>query len=370
MRRLLLPLLVLTASLACGKVRETGPHSMIGRVLDANGDPVAGLDVTTIESETRTDDDGRFAVTYKEPSRWVSFTLDGLRYQRAYRPDDDGTVVEIRLPATERTGLGCEFAAPCEATLTWQLGDDLEATARATCDRDEAYVLDAAPAGLPSEVTCRNDVTGPDAPARAVAKNRGLIVTPPPVTLTIDLTTASSDLPSNCRVDVDGTTVPRTGAGSYAAQVFGHVQVDVWCDAIPAVPRKYYVREPASVTVDWMPDTPSIDIAPTLPWATSLSIAALEGRSRGWLLHVPVDNGQAVLPPLEPGVYAFAAGVDDERVMNMRPGEGLRPDVLLVRQVPESMRADPEVPEAIGMLVLLDPAKRRHEIPVQVMRDE
>lgn len=151
----LLPLL----ALACWSPKDTGPRSMVGTLVDPQGLPIAGVVASTLESQWTTEPDGRFAVNYKEPGRWVRFTVDGLTWQRAYTPEDDGTRVEVRLAPTRTTPVRCEASEPCQATLRWRIDERLEARASLRCAPGGGTLLPAAPLGVPTDATCLSSPT-------------------------------------------------------------------------------------------------------------------------------------------------------------------------------------------------------------------
>ena len=83
---------------ACWAPRETGPHSMVGYVVDASGAPLTDLKVESVEAEDKTDTEGAFAVNYKEPSQHVFFTHQDIWFKRVYEPSDDTQLVRIQTP--------------------------------------------------------------------------------------------------------------------------------------------------------------------------------------------------------------------------------------------------------------------------------
>lgn len=320
------------AAVACWSPRDTGPRSMVGVVLDADAKPIAGVSVETVEARSVTDAAGAFGVNYKEPTQHVFFDHGGLRYQRDYRPDDDGTVVRLQLPYTRPRVLSCDEPAPCEAALTWTLAPGFTATLRTTCDPGETSTL-AMPDGLPDEVTCRPDTTAPAA-FRAVGRHEGLdargeleeglTIHPPPVPLSVRLRGGDRPMPSECNVYVNDEPARRTANGVYEAQVWGHVAAWAVCDGILGTPSAWIVNKPAEVTLTWHRDTPTLDLSAHWPDVQEVLFAQRSGRGHGWVVSLPRrEDGTWQLPRLVTGTYKI--GLDAPRaVVRWKPS---RPDM-------------------------------------------
>lgn len=351
----------------CWKPRTTGPTSMLGRVVDTDGTPLAGLSVETAEARDITDADGAFAVHYKEPAQFVFFDHDGLRFQRAYRPEDAGAVVTIQLPARGPTWTACDVHPPCDATLTWALPDALRASARVRCDRlvDGNPPRPVLPANLgpPAEATCRAE---PTAAPEAVEVRRwlertalvaGWEITPPPVPLTVTLDTPDDALPDDCQVRIQGEVAARTPDGGWQASVWGDTQITAICAGIPAAPRAVIVRKPATVSLTWTRDTPTVDLSRHHPWASTFVLARHGGPHDLWVTTLPVeDGGRVVLPPLVPGRYQVGLDAPELEVRDIPFLPDTPPGILFVEA---KFAVDArEVREAYGVLELTAPIPR------------
>lgn len=359
------PWFLLLVTTACWTPRETGPRSMVGRVLDAAGEPIAGLSVETVESRWVTDAEGRFAVTYKEPSQWVGFQNDGVWARRTWSAKDDGTNVEIRLPELRHRTLRCELVEPCDALLAWDLADGLTVESRARCDRTESAALPT-PAGAPHRVSCRRGA-GTEA---VVVKEIGeaLQMEPPPVEMTVHLVTDDLPLPESCRVEVDGDPGRPAGPGDWVFDVFGTVTVRAWCDGIPVPPRRVYVRDPFRLEVVWDRDTPSLDLATIAPDVDALVLAKVEGLEHGWSLVVPRSpDGRFVLPPLERGTYGFGVHVPAERVLGIRPADGIERGKVSLAVLPDPA---PGGQRALGGVLVLEKPAPASPVPVQLLGED
>jgi hypothetical protein len=355
--------LLLIHLLACNTPRDTGPTSMVGTIRDPSGAPLAGVQVETLEARWTTDADGRFAVNYKEPSQWLEFQHDGVRYRRFYRPEDDGKVVDVVLPAVAPTRLACEMDASCTGTLTWTLTDGLTAQVSAPCDRDDAQTVPAAPSGAPDQATCRTAPAAPDEPAKVRVRDDGLIMSPPLVPVRVELVTQSDPLPSACEVRVDGQPASRIEDGTYRGDVFGYTVVTATCDGIPATPKAFYTRQEFSFQLLWTPVVPKVEILE--PKVTELVLAQIAGTNGGWQLVLPASpDGSFLLPPLGPGTYAFGANMDPKRLAHIKPVADLRPGVLHWRPIDREAWAG-DRPEALGVLVL-EGELLEGTLPVQV----
>lgn len=333
-----LPLLPLLLT-ACWTPRETGPNSMIGTLHDAGGAPLVGVAVETVEARSITDAEGRFGVHYKDPSRYVHLTHEGIWFKRSYQTADDGTVVRLELPARETRAFDCDANEACQATLTWQLSETLEAVVRTTCDPDEPPKSLTVPAGLaPTSVVCRVGPTGADAPLHVWPTATGARLSPPPVTLEVDVDFDASDeslIPTSCDVTVDGVSAQRVGPRRYAAEVFGRVTVRALCDGIPAEPKTVVARESARVHLAWTPETPTLDLLPHVPWASSVALVRTYGNDALWRLDVQAGNdGLVHLPPLTPGRYLLAIGPVWEGFNGLRLDEQQVPDVVQLVKLP------------------------------------
>lgn len=343
----LLPLLVFTG---CWKPRDTGPHSMVGVLVDAQGKPLSDVTIDTVEARWVTDDAGHFAVNYKEPSQFLTFTVRGIRYQRAYRPADDGQVVTVKLPELGPMLVSCDADETCDAQLTWELGDGLTATIPTRCDREEVQSVSAAPKTAPTSATCRVSPTSDEVPLVGTRLPRGVRLTPPPVAVTVSMSTQDAEPPQRCFVAVNGRALDIGNDGQYHTKDFGYVGANAVCDGIPAMPVYVYLRTPAELDLVWTRTTPSLDLQPYMPWTQDLIIAQIEGRGRGWTQTLtPMEDGTYRLPPLNKGTYAIAANFEPDRILQSSPVAELAPGTLHIRALSPEMWMGPG-PEALGML--------------------
>jgi len=297
---------------SCWAPRDTGPRSMVGIVLDADGTPLEGVSVETVEARSVTDAQGRFGVNYKEPAQHVFFEHDGVRYQRDYLSGDDGTVVTIRTIETTPRALSCDTPAPCQAALDWDLGDGLHARIVSDCDPayPEAVPM---PQGMPDEATCRPDTTAPAVPHGIRAYQaldarggfvEGLQIHPPPVRLTLRLTSPDRPMPDRCEVLVDGAPARPVGNGVYEAQVWGRVSAWAVCDGILGRPDALLVYKPVEWPLTWHRDHPVLDLREHWPDTRKVSLAQRSGRGHGWVVDLPRrKDGTWQLPPLVAGRY-------------------------------------------------------------------
>ena len=119
--------------LGCHGVDATGRSGMAGRLVDASGQPIAGQRILSLEAEGVTGPDGTFSVAWKDPETAIFFDRDGVHWQRAYRPEDKGTVVQVALPETETVTVSCGDAQ-CALELRWAKPNGLRARVRHACE--------------------------------------------------------------------------------------------------------------------------------------------------------------------------------------------------------------------------------------------
>jgi hypothetical protein len=329
-----LPLLFLVT--ACWAPKDTGPRSMIGRLLDANGQPLAGVKVESVESESVTDADGNFAINYKEPQQYLFFTHEDVWYKLTYQPGvDDGHPVELRLPKTRTRFVRC-LHDPCDAKVVWTLGDGFEATARTRCDQ-EATVRPRVPdvAAEPTG-TCRASATAPETELYATYKGDQLQLSPPAKTLTVELFTETRSPVSSCDVRIDGEPATPGPGSTYTAAVFGRVQIDGVCDGVPATPTAAYVVGDGKVSFRWQPSTPKLDVGAVAPWARAIALGGEDPRGLTWEIELPVgDDGIAVIPPLPVGTYRLGIGMDATRLRGVRTSDDVAPGPFQLVVVPD-----------------------------------
>lgn len=339
---------------ACWTPQETSATGMVGRVYDADGKPVGGLLVETEEARAQTDGSGQFAVSYKSPTQFAFFEHAGLTFTRRYQPADDGKVLDLRLPPVAPRAFSCEMDQTCEVSLTWDLGEGLEATLRATCDATEPIVSFPAPvSGLPVKASCRAQ-TGPDQELRAVEGNElypppHVRILPPPVELSVKLSTSELPLPRSCTVYADGRAAELSGEGRWVVPTFGRTMLHAVCDGLPGTPRMVIARGPGETALTWSPTTPALDARARVPGAQRLRLLKAGGRDRGWSLQIEADKeGTFVLPRLSEGTYVFGFDLPLAELHKLHPAEDLPPGVLQLTDVP-----DPDGnPLRVGLLKL------------------
>jgi hypothetical protein len=347
-------MILLVTLLACWTPTETGPTGMVGRVLSPEGEPLAGLPVSTVEANAVTDAEGRFAVSYKEPSRWATATWRGLAWRRTYDPADDGAIVDLQLVPTHPVVVDCDVIPACDALLAWEVSERLVAELRVRCDREVPAQVEGVPFGTPTRAACQPSADQPGGPLRVVVDGDRLGITPPAVVLGVELVTEQLPIPEACEVRVGDTAARPIGPGRFEADVFGEVSVTGTCDGVPFTPRRVYVRDPATVEIVWRRDVPTVDLS-AAPWADVVLLHKVGGRERGWTLRLRRDDaGRHVLPPLDEGTYAIGLSVETERLGALRPADDLPEDVLTVVALPrEVWRGDQ--PEGAGVVRVTSP---------------
>lgn len=340
---------------------------MIGIVLDADGTPITGLSVETVEARWVTDDEGRFAVNYKEPSQYLHFQHEGMWYRRYYQPGvDDDKVITLQLPATTSRRIRC-LHEPCDATLVFDLEDGFTATARGRCDDGEQKPIITPEDTVVPKATCRTSTTAPDKPIHPTYKLDVLQLSGPPATLTVNLFTHTKELPKSCTVRIDGEPAKPAGSSAYSAKVFGRVQYDAICDGVPATPAAAYVVGDGAVDLGWRPTSPTLDVGALASWATHVMVMRHAPEGAMWELSIPVKQGKARLPPLPAGTYKFGMGTTASQVRTLKINEQIKPGILQMVDVPVEPPGDHPI-YAGAMIIeadMLDGA-----IPVEVLDTE
>ncbi len=319
--------LLLLATHGCWAPTSTGATSMTGFVRSAEGTPIAGLSVQSPEARAVTGDDGRFAVSYKEPTQFVFFDRDGLRWRRTWQPADRGDIA-IQLPEQSARILHCSMPLPCEATLTWTWPDGLAASATVPCEPGDRLVRDL-PSGVPAAATCRDDAASPDRPVAvrpwvgphiAGGFVEGLQVYPGTVALQVQIEPSGRGPTGPCAIVVNGTSHDVTGLGPIEVPVWGWVETWAVCDGRPGPVRRARVQSDAALTVDWRPDGPILDLRPLGVDAERVTLgrpATPEGGpGNGWLMTLPkLEPGRWALPPLSTGRHHLGFDAPDEEVV-------------------------------------------------------
>jgi hypothetical protein len=273
---------------------------MVAQVRLADGTPVVGLTVESVEAKALTGPDGSFAVTYKEPNLHAHFRFEGAFYKRAYRRDDHGSVIQLLLPELEDLTLGCPEVV-CSADLSWELAPGFDARTTVACRPGIERALGKVPK-LPATLACRASRAGP--PLDLQMKRDGAVLQlsrqPRPIRVTVD---ADGDPPEACSVMVgEGRAVPEEG-GVYLGRASEAVQVSATCDGRAARPR---LGDPdkGSVALLWSSSGPVVDVTRQMPWAKRLKIDAKELSGEAWRLEIEAgEDGTWSLPPLLAGTY-------------------------------------------------------------------
>ena len=355
---------------ACWTPKETSPTGMVGHLLDAEGAPIQGATVESLEARFTTDEQGHFAGSYKAPTQYVFVSRDGVWVERHYRPEDDKVDVELRLPALASRTFACEIDEPCEARLVWETAPGTKAIVRGKCDPEVQTVRFTAPAtGKPTEAWCRN---APDQPeTRLGIRDSGnyLRLTLPPVPLTVRLQTDAPQLPQRCSLTADGVPVENSGEGSWVASTFGRTQLLAQCDGIYASPKMLIVRGPAEVTMNWSPVTPTLDLRAEVPLAQRVLLTQIMGRNNGWSLSLDArPDGTFVLPRMSPGTYFVGVDTTLDQLISIKPAADLEPGTLHITDLPDGGPVSNRAP-TVGVLIV-EQDLRDGSIPVIRYRDE
>ena len=211
----------------------TSEAGMRGVVLQADGKPVVGLKVETVESSVRTDEAGDFGLYYKPPDTHVYFDWENAWYRRAYQAVDEGKRVEILLPPTRSLQVDCG-TFDCRLTLDWEYGDGLLARRRGTCTAGESVVLDGSPQGVPA-VKCQAKVTEPDLPLSVRMDDDLLELLPPARDIRVRVDGDAS--PRECVVYVAGVQLQAQDDGRFVGSASGDAAVQVVCNDRAARPE-------------------------------------------------------------------------------------------------------------------------------------
>lgn len=332
-------------AVACWRPDVTGEGGMVGHLRDASGAPMAGVDVSTLEEHVTSGPDGRFSIQYKPPESFVAWRVGDLWMRRVYRPEDDGKVLELRLPALADATLACEVpAAMCPTPeLQWDLGDGLFAKADPTCGA--LVALKGVPSGLPT-VTCPT-------PVELVARDGRWVLRAPPTPLRVEVRGEEGATPTTCTITVDGAPASPKEAGFYVAQASGRAVVAGSCDGRPVFPKRVDAAI-GSVAIEWSPTGPSLDLS-DLPLPAGPIRVVREDDDVVLVLEAAAD-GRFALPPLPQGRYRVGIG-DPGPLATLVAPEGIAPGALrLLAQSPTG---------AAGLLVVAADLESG-EIPVVI----
>lgn len=303
-----LPLLALAA---CVTAPETGDRWLVGRVLGADGAPLVGLRVESLEASATTDADGAFAVAWQAPNHHAHFEWRGVIYARGLQPGDAGTVVELPLPPQRQVGVQCP-QEDCALELSWPLQQGFTASVSTRCSSGEVLPARHVPVAEP-EVRCTVG-RGTDAREAAYAfDDRGevLALGPPLQSLRVELRSEAGPLPDRCVVHVGDRVAQRAGPGFWTAEASGRVTVGAVCEGRPAAPVGVEAGA-ESVALLWSPTGPALQLQALAPGARGVELLA-EAAEGGWWRErfAPAQDGSFPLPALAPGTYRVLVHGED-----------------------------------------------------------
>lgn len=347
-----------TALLAsCWSPSTTGPTSMVGTLHDPSGAPLPGVTVDTLESSWRTDAEGTFKVNYKAAEAFLHFKHDGLRYQRAYLPADEGTQVRLTLPRTRPSTLVCHGVPPCKAELVWELEEGFQTTLRAPCDIDEPHPVEALPPGPPSRAVCRASPTDPDLTLTPSLKHGELHLTPPPVEVRVALSTSEPALPRTCEVRIGDAAATLNDDGLWVGRAWGHTTVTARCDGVLATPAVYFFLRSTTIPLQWTPHNPTAALKSVLDDLQTTRIRAISPNEHPlWDIQLtPAEDGTLALPPLPPGDYVFGMNLPHATFDKLRVNHLASPGQLEWVRAPAAVAADASRAAWMGALRLEAP---------------
>jgi hypothetical protein len=301
--------------LACGTSLEaTGPGGMVGVLRAADGTPVVGQRVSTLETDDETDETGRFEVIWQPPNQHVSIRRTGLVIGRTYRPgEDDGRVLELTLPTMRSTVLACP-PTPCDVVATWPLPDHYEATLRLRCKEPlSTHTLIEVPASEPQvRCTTGKGKAEKEVPVAVIDQGGTITLAPPVPPVRVEVRAVSGELPDDCVVHVGGAAATATDGG-WEAQTRGPSTVRAVCGGRPARPQTVNGdAPPPSVALEWSPTGPDLDLPEAFDG--TLQLVAEAGEGAGWSLPVQPDaQGVYALPPLGAGSYRVLLVAEGEQ---------------------------------------------------------
>ncbi|MCB9674128.1 MAG: hypothetical protein H6737_03375 [Alphaproteobacteria bacterium] len=298
--------------------------------MDVGGAPVAGLLVETVESTVRTDEDGRFGLHYKPPDTHVHFVHEEAWYRRQYLPEDDGTVVEIALPATRSLDVDCG-AYTCALQLQWDLGPGYTAKRTGRCEAGKTTTLPGSPPGQPT-VSCREKVTEPELEHSARMTGDLLELRPPLRDVTVTLQSDGS--PAACQVYVDGDQLASRDDGSFTGSAAGEAVVQAVCDGRAAIPA-VLAGDATALELPWTAEGPMLRPPPGM----ELDRLTLQ-QSGGWtLVHRAEPSGGFALPPLPAGDYAVLLYTNEPSAAPPGKPSDLKPGVVVGQLLPTGQYA-------------------------------
>jgi hypothetical protein len=299
---------------------------MVGRLIDSDGKPAAGVLVESLEAEVTSDADGRFAVQYKSPDQFVHFVFRETWYQRAYRPEDDGKAVLVTLPSTREAEVRCELGVRGAVELAWDLGEGLSARRSVSCAGTPGVVLGGLPPGSPTARAAGQPID--------VEEGGGAIhLFPPSYPVKIELRAEQAALLPTCLVQVGGRAAIRGEDGTFIGSGRGLTTVSATCGAHLAIPQAVRADAAVSVSLEVAHTSPRLDLDSVLPGASAVWLTREGGD--GYSLQLAADaSGIWLLPPLTAGNYAVAVG---DPVHALRAGEivAASPGTVYFRRLPD-----------------------------------
>lgn len=324
--------ILFVALMGCKEPSESSPGALVGRLLDPQGQPVRGARVDGVEAGARTDADGRFAVRMKDPDRFVMIGAGGRLYRRAWRAEDNGLRVDVRLPALRDAELECALPAPCRARFEWELGEALSLVAEADCDPSASTPLAGIPTAKPARVSCA--AAGAEVPVVLVDGGTRLTLGGEAEPVRVRILGREQADARACTVLVDGRLAAPQPDGSFVGRAAGRAVISAVCDGRPALPVQLGPSEP-EVAVEW--SAVGVDLSLEGAPEVGALLVVREGRGGFSLRSTPNDAGLFPLPPLTAGVYrvgstaqlligpppAGAAPPEREGLVLYRVGDGL-----------------------------------------------
>ncbi len=324
----MLPLLF--TAMACMEPTATSSTYMVGRLVSASSAPLVGIEIASLETASRTDDQGAFTVRYKEPSQHVHFGHGGVWYQRDYRAEDDGAVIELALPELRDATLHCG-PVPCVAKLQWDLGEGFTAKTSQACEPGLKAPLRQIPIDTP-EVGCTEGSTGPKVPFSFEDHGATLQIGAEASAVRVEIRAVDGGSPKQCQVVVGDRAASPAGDGFWSAEASGTVTVSASCDGIPARPKQIEASV-GSVVLEWTNSGPTLDLEEIAPWLNTIQLVSEAGEAAGWTTEIlESPDGTFSLPPLAEGRYrVLGSGQPDAALLAIQPPEPSAAGILAVR---------------------------------------
>ena len=280
--------------MACHGVSHTSLSGMTGVVLDAEGYPVKGLQVASMEAEGVTGAEGRFEVAYKSDAPYVQWEHLGVWYRRYYQPEDEGRQVRVDLPAPRRVEVACPVD-PMQFEFSWALGAGLDAYVHVTCEPGGRARVEGAPQGAPSVVA--RAPTGEERLVTLEEQGNTWSMNAPSASAVLEVVAESFDGVS-CQARTRERLLPSLGARRFAVEVSEPTWVYVTCGGRPSVPIRVRPGD-RDLRVPWSSVGPGLALS--LPEG---EFGWLVAEQAGWTL--PLLGGpdsHVPLPSLAGGTY-------------------------------------------------------------------